>query len=78
MKDLCVSLKGNMTVIEDERLRRFYWRDRWGSFIPQKDSYMLIKFEPTEATIKSLSVDETMVNGVTITRDTNNEWRILS
>ena len=78
MKDLCVSLKGNMTVIEDERLRRFYWRDRWGSFIPKKDGYMLIKFEPVQATIKSLNVDESMVNGVTITRDNTNEWRISS
>ena len=78
MKDLCVSLKGNMTVIEDERLRRFYWRDRWGSFISKKNDYLLVKFEPIEATIKSLNIDESMINGVTITRDNNNEWRVLS
>ncbi len=78
MRDLCVSLKGSMTVIEDERLRRFYWRDRWGTFISKKDNYILIRFEPTQATIKSLNIDQSMLNGVTITRDKNNEWKSIS
>jgi len=78
MKDLCVSLKGNMTIIEDERLRRFYWRDRWGSFISKKDDYVLVKFEPSEATIKSLNVDEAMLNGVTLVRDNNGDWQTVS
>lgn len=78
MRDLCVSLKGSMTVIEDERLRRFYWRDRWGTFISKKDNYLLIKFEPSQATIKSLNIDQSMVNGVTITRDKNNQWQPVS
>ncbi len=78
MKDLCVSLTGNMIIIEDERLRRFYWRDRWGSFISKKDDYVLVKFEPSEATINSLNVDEAMLNGVTLVRDNNGDWQTVS
>lgn len=78
MRDLCVALKGTMTIVEDERLRRFYWRDRWGTFVSKKDDYLLVKFEPYQATIKSLDADETLLNGVTITKTSGKEWTMLS
>jgi len=70
--DISVSLRGTATVVEDERLKRFYWRDRWSAWIP-KQKYVLVKFLPSEAHISSLSCGECLVDGVKFVQ-TNNEW----
>jgi hypothetical protein len=75
LNDVSVHLRGSLTVIEDDRLRRYYWRDRWGSFM-KRDDYMLVKFEPISATITSLNggFDENLIDGVTVVRGTH-EWQ---
>jgi len=68
LSDITVSLGGSITIIEDERLRRFYWRDRWGSFVNRSD-YILVKFVPSKASITSLNGGQS----TTLVKD-NNEW----
>ena len=73
--DISVSIRGTATVVEDERLRRFYWRDRWSSWI-SKDKYILIKLYPSEAHISSLSCGENLVEGLRFVHS-GNEWKRL-
>ena len=71
--DISVSLKGQATIVDDERLKRFYWRDRWNSWI-RKEKYVLVKLLPTEAHVSSLSCGENLVDGVRFVRS-GEEWK---
>jgi len=53
IEDISVSVKGSAVIVEDQRLKGYYWRDRWGTFVP-KTEYVLVKFVPDEATLSSL------------------------
>ena len=61
--DLSVSVKGTVTFVEDERLRKFYWRDRWNSWI-NKENLVLVKVLPVEVSVTSLNGGETFIDGV--------------
>ena len=73
LSDMSVSVTGTAMVVEDERLRRFYWRDRWASYIP-RDDYILVKFVPTEARINSLNGGEALVDGLRFARE-DQDWK---
>lgn len=61
--DVSLSITGNAVVVEDERLRQYYWRDRWNQWI-QRDKYILIKIVPEEIRVHSL----TGINGIRLCR----------
>ena len=67
IEDVVVSVKGTAVVVEDQRLKAYYWRDRWGAFAA-KEEYVLVKFSPAEATLSSLQCED-----VKITRS-NTQW----
>ena len=73
LSDMSVSVTGTAMVVEDERLRRFYWRDRWASYIP-RDDYILVKLVPTEARINSLNGGEALVDGLRFARE-DQDWK---
>jgi hypothetical protein len=66
--DVSLSITGNAVVVEDERLRQYYWRDRWNEWI-KKDKYILIKIVPEEIRVHSL----TGINGISLSR-AGDEW----
>jgi hypothetical protein len=73
--DVSISVKGIATVIDDERLRRFYWRDHWSSFIP-RDDFVLIKFIPSELSLNTLVGGADLSEGFKLVR-VDNEWKML-
>ena len=73
VSDVTVSVIGTATVIEDERLRRFYWKDRWAAWIGSED-YLLVKLAPSEVRLSSLNGGAEAVDGVRLVRD-GNEWK---
>lgn len=73
--DVSISVRGIATVIDDERLRRFYWRDRWSSFIP-RDDFVLVKFIPSELSLNTLVGGADLAEGFKLVR-VDNEWKML-
>lgn len=67
INDISVIVTGTATIIEDDRLKTYYWRDRWGSYIG-KESYILVKITPAELQVKSLSGGEAMFDGMKLSR----------
>lgn len=79
ISDVALSLVGDAVVIEDERVKRYYWRDRWNAFL-KKPQYLLVKFVPSEVTVNCLQAHdgETLVDGIKITRATGTtQWKKL-
>jgi hypothetical protein len=70
--DVSLTVVGTAVLVEDERLRQYYWRDRWNGWIP-RHKYILIKLVPNELTVNSLNGGETFASGVTLRRN-NDEW----
>lgn len=67
--DTVIVLEGKATIIEDQRLRGYYWRDRWGSFTDRK-GYLLVALEVTDARVVPASSGEV----VRISRNSDGEW----
>ncbi len=73
--DTSVCMKGDGVVIDDERLRQFYWRDRWGAYIKKSD-YILVKLIPSDVTVNSLAGGPELVDGINF-RKVESEWKRL-
>ena len=73
--DTAVCMKGVGVVIDDERLRQFYWRDRWGAYIKKSD-YVLIKLIPSDVTVNSLAGGSDLVDGINFSK-VEDEWKRL-
>jgi hypothetical protein len=72
---MSVTLTGNAVIVEDERLRRFYWRDRWASWM-NRDDFLLVKLAPSEARVHYLNGGEAFVDGVRFVREAET-WKRL-
>lgn len=70
--DVTVTLRGVATIVEDERLRKLYWRDIWGQCMG-RENYVLLKVLPCEVVVSSVSSGETLANGIKIMRY-GNSW----
>ena len=71
--DVSVIVQGTATFVEDDRLRKFYWRDRWNSWI-NRDKFVLIKLLPTEVHVKSLGSGNELVDGVKFISE-GDQWK---
>lgn len=72
--DASISVSGNAVIVEDERLRIFYWKDRWHGWIP-KQKYVLVKMVPCSIKVYSLSGGEVYAKGIHLKRNGDTEWK---
>lgn len=70
VSDVAVTIHGTAVVVDDPRVKQYYWRDKWHSIASNKNEYILIKFSPSEVKLASLNCHQE----VALIRKDSTEW----
>jgi hypothetical protein len=70
--DISVSVTGRASFVDDKRLKEYYFRDRWLTWM-KRENYVLVKLLVTDVDIYSLSCGSTLADGVKFTAK-QDEW----
>ncbi|KAF4667843.1 hypothetical protein FOL46_002326 [Perkinsus olseni] len=74
-----VTVQGTATEIDDEDLKRFYWRQRWAEHMAEdRSDYVLLRLRPEVITLRSTGPSDRHWTPVRVRRSLADEWDLTS
>ncbi|KAF4660453.1 hypothetical protein FOL47_007158 [Perkinsus chesapeaki] len=74
-----LTVQGTATEMDDDDMKRFYWRQRWGEYMAEdKSDYLLLRMRPEVITLRSTGPSERHWTPVRVRRTLGDEWELTS